>query len=171
MNFLKLFNPGKQAKYVRNELRCFSGYAPSIRRVSATYGDATAESWLEIQLQDLSQFAGCKEKMTLSQFEGTSRAILLNYGYLKVTELMVFFQRFKAGHYGKFYGVVDWLVITSALHDFLSYRSAKIDEIRRMDEAERRTKVRESIEKECITFTEWAEKKKLQMKQAKRSGL
>jgi hypothetical protein len=163
VNFLRLFNPDKQTEYVQAELRCFSGTAPSVRRVSVTYGDKVAESWLEVQLKDLSEFAGCRDKMDVKQFDATAKTILSNYGYLKVTELMVFFQRFKAGHYGKFYGVVDGLVITSALHEFLQYRSAKIDEVRRIAEAERREKIRESIEKEGITFEEYQARKKLHL--------
>jgi hypothetical protein len=158
-NFLLLFAPDKQAVYAGAELRCFSGTAPSIRRVSVTYGDAVAESWAECQIEDLALFSGCRDKMGVKQIEETAKTILLNYGHLKVTELMVFFQRFKAGHYGKFYGVVDGLVITSALHDFLAYRSAKLDEARREAEKERLQKAQEA-NKEGITLAEYLAKKK-----------
>ena len=117
-----------QAKYVKQELRCFFGTAPSLTRVARVYGDEIAESWIEIQLHDLSVFAGCKDKMEVEQLESTAKAILYRYGKLKVTELMVFFQRFKAGLYGRFYGVVDGLVITSALNEFLQYRLMKLNE-------------------------------------------
>jgi hypothetical protein len=36
---------------------------------------------------------------------------------------MLFFHRFKAGHYGRFYGSVDPLVITTALRDFCKERA------------------------------------------------
>ncbi|NDV47501.1 hypothetical protein D0T49_10630 [Paludibacter sp. 221] len=128
--FLTTFNPDKQVQYARHELQCFaSEVAPSLTRLSTTYGNNTAEAWLEIQLKDLSEFSGCKEKLTVKQFEDTARTIILHYGHLKVTELMVFFQQFKAGQYGKFYGAVDGLAITSALKEFMKYRSVKLFEI------------------------------------------
>jgi len=127
MNFLTVFNPGKQSEYVKFESRCFLGTAPSIIRISKAYGYAVAESWLEIQLQDLSEYSGVKDKMQISQLTEVAKTIISNYGYLKVTEMMVFFQRFKADMYGKFYGAVDGLVITSALFEFLEYRSKMID--------------------------------------------
>lgn len=41
------------------------------------------------------------------------------------------FQRFKAGHYGHFYGTVDPLVITEALQVFLEYRADRLARIER----------------------------------------
>lgn len=101
--------------------------APSLVRVARTYGKNVAESWLEIQIFDLGEYAGVKEKPENTQIEQCARTIISQYGYLKVTELMVFFVRFKAGIYGRFYGAVDVLAITTALNDFVNnYRMAKI---------------------------------------------
>lgn len=146
-NFLKTFNPDMQAPYTRNETLCFAtDKAPSLARVKHTYGEKTAETWLEVQLRDLSEFSGSKEKMSIRQLEQLSKVIIQNYGYLKVTELMVFFQRFKAGYYGKFYGSVDTMTITTAIREFMEYRAAKLNEIVQAKERAEREKIWREME-------------------------
>lgn len=49
--------------------------------------------------------------MEPADFIELARTIILGYGGFKLTEFMVFFQRFKQGLYGTFYGVFDPMVI------------------------------------------------------------
>lgn len=80
--------------------------------MSRTFGSHIAESWLEIQLLDLAEFSGVrKDGMTEKEYEEIARIIISGYGDFKLTEFMVFFQRFKQGLYGTFYGVFDPMVI------------------------------------------------------------
>lgn len=137
-DFLVLFNPSKQDVYCRSIDRCFIGTAPSLGKVAQCYGTNIAKTWLDCQLRDLSEYCSCRDKMTIAQLIECSRVILSNYGYLKVTELMYFFNRFKAGRYGRFYGNIDPLVITCALHDFLAERESILARVRsRQREQER----------------------------------
>ena len=50
---------------------------------------------------------------------------------MKLPELMLFFQQFKAGKYGRFYGSVDPMVITTALQEFLRFRAERLAVIER----------------------------------------
>lgn len=121
------FAPDKQQEYVSKYLdRCFNGNAPSITRVGFTYGTNVSISWLRIQISELMLYAGIKEKPNVQTIDGICGVVMSNYGYLKLTEFMVFFQRFKAGKYGSFYGVIDGLKITEALNEFLEYRKHMI---------------------------------------------
>lgn len=161
---LQIFNPDTQIECVARGDRCFVGKAPSLLEVRTVYGEFIAETWLEIQLRDLSEFAGCKEKMSESQLEATAKTIILHFGYLKFTELMVFFQQFKAGMYGRFYGAVDGLVITEALQGFLKYRADRLRriEIARRKEDEERRECERKIQMErgdLLTLAEWNELK------------
>ena len=65
--------------------------------------------------------------------------------HLKISELMLFFHRFKSGRYGRFYGSVDPLVITTTIRDFIRERSVAIErhdqEVREKEEAEHRKRV------------------------------
>lgn len=117
-----------QRDCARNAVRCYtSEKAPSMKQLELVYGNDAAESWLEIQLQDLSEFAGCKDKLTTRQLEQTAKMICANYGWLNAAEIQLFFARFKAGMYGKFYGVVDPLKIMDAVKDFLKQRNLELD--------------------------------------------
>ena len=105
-----------------NPRACFTGNYPVLSRIKETYGEETATSWLNIQINDLSEYAGVK-KLDIRQNEELASTILAFYGYMTVAELMLFFFKFKAGEYGKFYGSVDPLVISEALLDFKAERA------------------------------------------------
>lgn len=60
--------------------------------------------------------------MTEKEYEEIARIIISGYGDFKLTEFMVFFQRFKQGLYGTFYGVFDPMVITRSLREFRADR-------------------------------------------------
>lgn len=60
--------------------------------------------------------------MSDAQIKTCADVIAREYGYLKLTELMLFFSDFKAGKYGVFYGSVSPLQITYALRQFCEER-------------------------------------------------
>ena len=80
------------------------------------------------------------------------------YGYLKITELMVFFFQLAGGKYGKFYGAVDPMQIMADLNEFLKYRSVMLDKI----ESERRSEERNKMlsNPKCITRKQYEAQKK-----------
>ena len=142
-NFLTLFNPDKQYDYCDNLQRCYLGKAPTLGVLNEAFGKNITETWLAIQIQNLSEFSGVKEKIEIPQTDMLVKVIIATFYYLKVTELMHFFLLFKSGRYGKFFGVVDGLVITEALQVFCRERNERIHQIK---EEERKRK--EAIEQE-----------------------
>lgn len=136
-NFLALFNPSKQVAYTRDIAKVFHGNAPSLGLVAKAFGSGTRDTWLDIQLTELAVFSGCKDKLSDYQVQNLIDIIAEEYGYLKVTELMYFFRKFKAGKYGKFYGAVDPLTITCALKDFLDDRRTTLNWIEKVEKEER----------------------------------
>ena len=126
--FLLSFNPDMQKKYCSHEDICFFGDIPTLANINTTYGANTAAMFLVQQLFDLSEYTGVKGKLTGKALEGCANAIVGKYYYLKVSEIMMFFKRFKEGRYGVFYGAVDPLVIMNAMSQFLMERSMKIEE-------------------------------------------
>lgn len=137
-NLLAAYNPGRQLRLTENQRSAYLGKAPSLGLVSKAFSPAVAESWISIELWDLAEFSGCKTKMTEKQIDELSQIILNDYGYMKLTELMDFFRRFKSGQYGKFYGAVDPMVITCALRDFARERIAILKHFERLAEEERK---------------------------------
>lgn len=122
-NFLVLFNPTNGIAYTRNEEDAFMGKYPVLAELNATYGETMAQMWLIPQLKDISEYAGCRDKFTMEQLERTAQVIADNYYFLKVTEILVFFERFRSARYGRFYGAVDSLLIMEALNTFVRERN------------------------------------------------
>ena len=84
--------------------------------------------------------------MTEKEYEEIARIIISSYGDFKLTEFMVFFQRFKQGLYGTFYGVFDPMVITRSLREFRADREKLLrfyEDKKRQEEKERERELRE----------------------------
>ena len=136
--FLTTFNPSNQLTYCRRDCleRIMLGKAPTLTTVEQAYGKGCAESWMEIQLKNLVNYVGCQERVTSAMIETTAAVIVAEFGFLKVTEIMLFMLRLKSGQFGSVYGKTDGLRITIALRDFLRYRAVTLDliEMRRKGE-------------------------------------
>lgn len=135
---MAVFSPLKQLEVSRDLERAFFGKAPTAGMLRVAYGVNTAEAWLEVQLNNLSEFAGCKEKLDEPKRLELAAMILESYPHYKLTEFMIFFLRFKRGEYGKFYGAVDPMVILQALDAFDTDRTRKLEERRQAIEKARR---------------------------------
>lgn len=133
--FLKTFNPDIQWKVAAQPEKALLGKAPSLRLVDQTYSPEIALCWLEIALEGLNDFCGVREKSSMQQ---AARLIMLEYPYLKITEISLFLYRFKCGRYGEFFGAVDPLRIMCALMKFTRERQREISDYLR--EKERRKK-------------------------------
>lgn len=147
--FLTTFAPCYQTRYCSDLCRVYTGTAPSLLLLKESYGSGTAESWLMAQLEDLADFAGCREKLTPQRCDETAQLIMARYGYLKVSELMHFFLRFKLGEYGEFYGAVDPMRILGGLRKFDKERV----ELQQRYEREQRDRMPKLKEYTC-TFEE-----------------
>lgn len=160
---LERFNPSVQHKCYKHPARCISGNAPTLGEVGRLYGEQVAVDWLKIELNDYQNFVGVKEdnKAALDVVSELSRMILGRYYFLKLSELMLFFQRLKYGDYGEMYGYVDAVRILRALRSFVVERNVIIERL----EQEEREKKRASERKNAISYQEYlARKYKMQNK-------
>jgi hypothetical protein len=126
-SLMRVINPEMQQYYAEHNDRAFFGNAPTLATLRHAYQDNAACMWMLPQLYDLGEYCGVKEKLDKAQMQQLARVIISEFGFLKVSEIMLFLHRFKAGRYGRFYGSIDTLVIVTALrHDFMSERAAAI---------------------------------------------
>lgn len=132
---------------------CYFGDYPTIAQLGAEFDRKFPAAWMMAHLHDLSEFCGCKEKLSGHALQQCASTISMEFYWLKISELMLFFHRFKSGKYGRFYGSVDPLVITTSLRDFLKERSIAIAEHERL-EAERKERER----KPPVTWEEYCMK-------------
>lgn len=139
MGLLKRFNPDNAYLCARNTDKVYLSKAPTLSECAEVYGEDLAHSWLEIQLFNLSEYAGNDKKPDLSQIKEAARSIAACYYFLTLPEMLLFFVRFKAGQYGKFYGAIDFLTVSEAIKTkFLPERRAEAEA------AERRKKKEEA---------------------------
>lgn len=131
LSFATTFNPDMQITCARNIERSFMGDAPTIAALNQAYSDVQVVGWIIAQLTDLYKFTGVKDKMDIRQMECLAEIIRTEYFYLKSSELLLFFFKFKAGEFGTFYGVVDALVISNALVEFKKFRQQQIEKFER----------------------------------------
>lgn len=127
--FLLALNPSVQAQAAANPLRCYTSQAPTLAAAARVWGSHIPIAWLQAQLRDLATYAGSLDKLTAEQSRGAAEAILAGYPSLRASELLLFFARFKAGRYGRFYGPVDPLAITTGLRDFVRQRATEIAQL------------------------------------------
>lgn len=111
-------SPSAQLYVCDVDEKCYFGDFPTLLTLSKQHQKATPIAWLVAQLLDVSEFCGCKGKLDDYQLKQCAMLIFREYGYLKVSELMLFFVRMKTGYYGEFYGAVDPMRIMSGLRKF-----------------------------------------------------
>ena len=159
---LKDFAPNLCAKFATEALeRCFSAKTYTLTQLRLNCA-GLQNSWLSAQITYLNSISGATQ-MTEMQMMMLASNISQAYGYLKITELMVFFFQLAGGKYGKFYGAVDPMQIMVDLNEFMKYRSVMLDKI----ESERRSEERNRMlsNPKCITREQYeAQKNKTQNK-------
>ena len=155
-NFLSRMNPDLQSKAGCYPERAFFGTAPTLATINKVWGMNTAKMWLLPQLNSLAYFCGVREKMTDRVMEELADIISTEWPWLKTSELMLFFYRFKTGRFGRFYGAIDPMIITGAIRDFVKERAIEID---KRESSLLQQKLEES-KKTCITYDEWIKLKK-----------
>lgn len=163
--FLTKFSPTNQVKMCGHEVQCLVADTPSVVAVKHAYGDEITTKWLATHLIELNEYCGVKDKMTIPQIDQLSRILISQYGYLKPQEFMLFFLKFKAGEYGKLYGVIDPIVISDSFSKFLDYRKmllerAELERIRR--EREEQDKAAENL---AISYNEYIKRKQNEIQQ------
>lgn len=144
-------SPAMQSEMASKPKECMFGEYPTLKELKRNYGTKADISWMIPQLIDISEFCGAKNKLDNDQIMQTAMVISSEYGYLKTSELMLFFHYLKAGRYGIFYGSVDPMKITTALRQFLVDRN---DYFYRLDQKERERK-REEARKGAVTYEEY----------------
>lgn len=144
-NVLKIFAPKFQGDYALQEYRCYFGTAPMLIQLFYAYGKSAPIEWLSYQITDLNRYANCK-MMTDFQVMSLAQLIYKDYYYLKLTEVMLFFNKIKSAEYGKlFFGSVDTIPVMSALKKFAEERAEIVRKKEAADARAEREKPRTDV--------------------------
>lgn len=121
--YLERFNPTSvQDGLLRARagfVECKSYDLPTLEMSAQIYGEKAIVVWIKIQLENLNEYCGVKEKMSLEQLSEVSKIIFYTYPQLNIAEIAFFILKFKSGYFGQFYGCVDPLKISSAFCQFM----------------------------------------------------
>lgn len=149
-DFMLKVNPSTQTAFGEKPKSAIMGDYPTLNDIDTAYGKGFATEWLVVQIDNLSMHTGARNLTKEQQLE-LARVLSVEYRHLKVTEMLLFFHRFKTGRYGRFYGSVDPMVIACALRDFIDERNTLIDQY---DQEQRQIEAEKGRE-DTITYEEW----------------
>ena len=157
--FAVTFNPDYQYECAMDIEKSLYGPAPTLRQLASTYTQHQNMAWLTAHLNDINNFCGVKAKMEIEQMKQVAAIMLIQYPYIKASEVLLFFYRFKAGLHGQLYGVVDPLMITTAFIEFVEWRSTERSRIESLYKQQQRAEMVERSKKTAITREEYEQRK------------
>lgn len=166
--FMERFNKDVQEQAGMHIDAVFKGTAPSLALLNQAYGKDSASTFVACHLNVVQNFCGIQKKLTIPELMEIGKVIVAGFFYLKTSELCLFFFWFKIGKYGKFYGCIDPLVVTTALQQFVKERAEYIDKYeneKRMEELQELQK-----RKNAITYQEYQKIKENEKRQSKYQG-
>lgn len=116
-----------------------TGDYPTLLEINSAYGGQESARIVFALLTNFALYCGGKEILSEGQRMQCANIIVETYPWLKITEIIIFFHKMKAGHYGRFYGNQDPTLITEALTSFLEWRRGIYDkeETKRQNEKDR----------------------------------
>lgn len=155
VTILNKYNPDYILCSEVSEEDCYFGDSPTLASLGSQFDKKYPVAWLMAHLHDLSEFCGCKDKLAGHPLQQCAGIISIDFYWLKVSELILFFHRFKSGRYGKFYGAVDPIVIMEALKEFCRERNVAYCE----REKEAALRQMEESRKNSCTWEEYLKQK------------
>ena len=99
------------------------GTSPTLATLNKTYGNSSSTQLLMVYLSYVNEISFFSSRMNVQQIEYTATAIVHEFYYLKVSEIMLFLNGLMTGVYGSFYPTpVD--ILTLLRERFTPYRNA-----------------------------------------------
>lgn len=135
---------------------CFRGQSPTLKELERNYNRLAPVAFLNPQITDLAAYSNCRNVLDESAIEHLAMMISNEFSYLKLTELMLFFYRFKLGKYENFYGAVSPMAITKSLNEFVKERNEYLKAVESREMLQKQLEER----KTAITYAEYLEMKK-----------
>lgn len=159
IQFFQIFSPELQLFVEREKERAYTGTAPTLACMVAGYGLKTTIVWLCEQIESVNCVSGVRKKLTVEGIRKLASLILSHYPYLKASEVLLFFGRFRCSRYGKFYGEVSPMVITDSLGDFLAERCNETHKIL-LEETRKRPQADDDDALPRFSLDEWLQLRK-----------
>lgn len=132
------FSPLKWGYTVANAERAYEADCPTLLTYDKLYGNGVASDWIHIQVLGLFGSSSCKDIGVVDGIELFAQSFSQEVKNFKLSELMLFFARYKAGRYDNSYSSFDAKRIGNAFfHEFVRERNIELDRINRKKEQEK----------------------------------
>lgn len=147
------YTPQIQPLCALHPIKCYLGTAPALGKISHLLGPQFATSWLTLQIDFYSQTLKTADQFTETDTQNLAMVILANYPWLNLAEIMLFFSRLAAGHYGQVaYGTLKAENITAKIPQFIKQRSAELERHERQLSQQRRQREYTRRQKYAVTY-------------------
>lgn len=128
----KTFSPDNWNYASGNPERSYNADCPTLASYENLYGEGVSADWIEIQVLALYGSSGNKDKAIADGIEIFSNSFATQVKAYKLSELMLFFSRYKAGKYDNSFATFDSRRIGNAFFkEFLPERNCELDRINR----------------------------------------
>ena len=138
----RVFAPVQWGYTLQNPEKAYMSDCPTMMQYDAVYGQGSSEFWVEVQMSGVFGASSSKEKGVADGIRIFCQSFAAEAKGFKLSELMLFFARYKAGRYDNSYASFDARRIGNAFFkEFVPERNKELDTINRrmiQEEIERR---------------------------------
>ena len=164
----RAFSPARWDYAIANAEKAYRADVMTLSECNKTYGDDTGKTWMRIQVKALLVASSSKDAdliHSVNVFADTfaEDACVRN---MKMSELLLFFARYKTGRYDNSFAFFDVRRIGYAFyHEFLKERQQELSAIEYHDSQKRIADMMEEAKKTSVTREEY-----LQIKERAKAG-
>ena len=138
----RVFSPSHWGYVLQNPEKAYMADCPSLMQYDALYGNGSSELWIDMQVSCIFGASNSKEKGVADGIRLFCQSFAAEAKVYKLSELMLFFARYKAGKYDNSFASFDARRIGNAFFkEFKTERECELDAMNRkrvQDEIERR---------------------------------
>lgn len=140
----RLYAPTHWGYTMQHVERAYMADCPTLADITATFGDEYAAMWVRQQLLALYGLSSNKDKATSDGIKPFAEVFAAQLKPYKLSELMLFFARYKTGMYDNSYATFDTRRIGNAFFkEFVPQRAQELSAIERRARTEECLKNRE----------------------------
>lgn len=158
----KKFSPVYWGYASRLPERAYKAVCPTISELNELYGEGSSSYWVNVQITALFGSSSNKDSELACGIKLFSDSFASEVGIYKLSELMLFFSRYKAGVYDNSYSTFDTRRIGAAFFkEFLPQRLSELTRIQREDYNREIQEKKERWGRTAVTYEEYLKTKKI----------
>ena len=124
----RVFSPSNWGYTVQNSTKAYFADCPTLQKFDEVYGEGNGEFWVYSQIMALFGSSSSKDVGVVDGIKIFSQSFAPQVRIYKLSELMLFFARYKAGRYDNSFSQFDARRIGNAFFkEFLPERAKEID--------------------------------------------